>query len=158
PARVLVVHESPGTDAPSKVGKLLEQTSLRNARFGRMRISQGIHIDPKHPGAATVFAVVMEESELRDFRATLADTFGESVVEAEAQPEIVTRLAGLTDVSVVQAKAVAGLRVPEGPTPAIRTEDRRPVVKKSLIDSDGMVYRQRDAETNPDGSRGVADA
>jgi hypothetical protein len=157
PARVLVVRDSPGSDAPSRVGKLLEQTSLRNARFGRIRISQGIQIDPKHPGAATVFAVVMDESELRDFRVSLASAFRESLVEAEARPEVVTRLAGLTDVSVVQARAVAGLRVPDGPTRAIRTEDKGAVVKKSLVGPDGSVYRHSDREANPDGPPAVAD-
>jgi hypothetical protein len=152
PTRVLVVHHAPGADAPARVGKLLESSALRTAQFARIRISQGIAIDPRNPGAATVFAVVMDESEFRDIRASLRDEFQDSLVEteSEARPEIVTQLADQSDVSVVQGRAVVGLRVPDGPSRAIRTDDQPGVVKKSLIDPDGSVHRQQDVDAHPD--------
>jgi hypothetical protein len=151
PTRVLVVHHAPGADAPDRVGKLLESSSLRTAQFARIRISQGIALDPKHPGAATVFAVVMDETEFRDLRASLRGEFRDSFVESqsEARPEIVTQLADQSDMSVVQGKAVVGLRVPDGPARAIRTDDKVGVVKKSVIDPDGSVHRQQDVADTP---------
>ena len=139
--RMLVVTDASNAGSADKVGKLLEQTSLRNARFGRINISQGIQIDPKHPGEATVFAVIMDEAELRDFGATLRTAFQDAVVESEARPEVVTQLADLTDVSLIQGTAVATLRLPDGPTNAIRTEGQAETVKKSVIDPDGRVDR-----------------
>ena len=111
---MLVVNSRPEADGANTVDKLLAKTSLRNAKFGRFRISQGVQIDPSRPGEATVFAVIMDETELRDVQANLKTAFQDSVVEAEARPEIVTQLADLNDVSLGSGIAVAGLRVPEG--------------------------------------------
>ena len=160
PTRLLLVRHATGADAAARVGKLLESSSLRTAQFARIRISQGIAIDPRNPGAATVFAVVMDETEFRDIRASLRGEFRDSFVEAEseARPEIVTQLADQSDVSVVEGRAVVGLRVPEGPARAIRTDEKVGVVKKSLIDPDGSVHRQQDLDSHPDRPPVVADA
>ena len=88
--KVLIVTDVVGGDAGRKVGGLLETTPRRNSTYGRFTVSQGIVIDPDHPGEATVFAVVLDDHELRQLRARLDESFPEKVTEADPRPEVVT--------------------------------------------------------------------
>ena len=147
---MLVVNDIPGGDAPRRIGVMLEKTPMRHARFGRLTLSQGVIIDPARPGKATVYAVVMEESELREFSKTLRMTFPE-VMEAEPRPEVVTQLAEVDDLSVIEGRAVANLIVPDGPARAVRVENHKDVVKNSVADpANGQFYRPGDGAAASD--------
>jgi hypothetical protein len=126
--KVFIVTDILGGDAGRQVGDLIEKTPRRSSTYGRFTVSQGIVFDPDHPGEATVFAVVMDDQELGQFRAKLADSFHDSFREADARPEVVTELAEVGQVSVFHGTPVANVYVPEGPSPALKSElsGRRP--------------------------------
>ena len=131
--KILIVSDVIGGDAGRQVGDLIDKTPRRSATYGRFTVSQGIILDPEHPGEATVFAVVMDDLELRQFRSRLNESFPESIKETEAGPEVVTQLAEVGQVSVYPGTTVASVYVPEGPVPALKAEaGKRP--------PEGMTY------------------
>lgn len=98
--KVLIVTDVIGGDASRQVGELIEKTPRRSATYGRLTVSQGILIDPEHPGEATVFAVVLDDHELAQFRAKLDESFPKAVQEAEPRSEVMTNLAEVGQVAV----------------------------------------------------------
>jgi hypothetical protein len=123
--KVLLVIDV-GGGADRKVGELLEKDPRRNSTFGRFTVSQGIVIDPDHPGEATVFAVVMDDVELRRFQDGLEKSFPEAVIEAEPRPELVTQLTQIGQVSVFTGTSVADLISPsETSRRALLAESRK---------------------------------
>ena len=91
--KVLIVTDVIGGDAEREVGDLIEKTPRRSASYQRYTVTQEIVFDPEHPGEATVYAVVMDERELGQFRSRLRESFPTSVEEADPRPEL---LAGLS--------------------------------------------------------------
>ncbi len=71
---------------------LVQKTPRTDAAYGRITVGQGIVIDPLHPQQATVFALVMNDQELRLFQKKLEQSFPERVEEAEADPVVVAQL------------------------------------------------------------------
>ena len=121
--KVLIVTDVVG-DGDRQVGNLLEKTPRRNATYGRFTVSQGIVVDPDHPGDATVFAVVMDDHELQLLRKRLDQSFPENVAETEPRPEVVTELAEVGQVSVFPGTtvAIANVIVPSGVTNPARKD------------------------------------
>ena len=111
--RVFIVTDVIGGDASERVDSLLQQTPRGEPRYGRITVSQGIVIDPKHPDQATVFAVVMNEQELRQLREKLDETFPDDFEESVAEPGVVTQLADIGQVAVLSGIAAApGVTIP----------------------------------------------
>jgi hypothetical protein len=52
----------------------------------RIRIAQGIAIDPQNPDDAVVYAVVFDEAELANFRKSLADALPSAIIDDQAAP------------------------------------------------------------------------
>ena len=120
---MLIVTDIVGGHADRQVGELLEKTPRRTASFGRITVSQGIVIDPDHPGEATVFAVVMDDRELKTFQGELEQSFPSAVEESGPRPEVVTQLAEIGQVSILPGTTVADVLLPnERPSRALRTE------------------------------------
>ncbi len=131
--KILIVTDIVGGDAGRQVEDLIDKTPRRSATYGRFTVSQGIIIDPEHPGEATVFAVVMDDLELRQFRTRLNESFPESIKETEAGPEVVTQLAEVGQVSIYPGTTVASVYVPEGPVPALKSEPGKRPEGMSLL-------------------------
>lgn len=110
--RVFVVTDVIGGDASERVGALLKQTPRGEPFYGRITISQGIVIDPKHPDQATVFALVMNDRELRQLQAKLDETFPKAVEESIAEPSVVTQLADIGQVAVLSGIAAPDVTIP----------------------------------------------
>ena len=116
--RVFIVTDVIGGDASERVDSLLQQTPRGEPRYGRITVSQGIVIDPKHPDQATVFALVMNEQELRQLREKLEETFPDDFEESIAEPGVVTQLADIGQVAVLSGTAAAARRDDPGRGPA----------------------------------------
>jgi hypothetical protein len=106
--KVIVVTDVLGGGADRKVGEILGQTPRRSAAYGRITVTQGIVVDPEHPGRATVFAVVMDDRELDEFRGLLSRAF-KDVRETEPRPGVVTQLADVGEMAVLPGTLVADL-------------------------------------------------
>jgi len=154
--KVLIVTDVLGGDTGRQVGDLIETTPRRSATYGRFTVSQGILIDPDHPGDATVFAVVMDDQELRQLRARLDEAFPKVVRESEPPPEVVTDLAEVGQLAIFPGTAinVADLKDPvEMRNTALKAEPRRGAVVSRLVPETPGVDPLRDS-----GSAGFLDA
>jgi hypothetical protein len=118
----VVIDEVGGAD--QRVKGLLESSPRINAEFGRISICQGIVFDRKHPNAATVFAVAVNDHELDKLRSNLRETFAEAVEENDADPQVVTQLADIGQVSIHPGTAVASLEAADRALQARKTDTR----------------------------------
>lgn len=131
--KVFVVTDVIGGEAGKAVGELLEKNERRRPVFARINVSHGFVIDPEHPGKAIVFAAVMDDTELARFEADLGNTVAHFEVKPP-QPEVLTQLADVAEVSVLKGRMVAGVRIPEsapGTSPALRATPSSPVTAPS---------------------------
>ncbi len=129
--RVFIVTDVIGGGASGRVDAILQQSPRGEPQIGRITISHGIVIDSKHPDQATVFVLVMNDWELRQLRETLEETFPNDVEESKAEPDVVTQLADIGQVTVLPGTAAApDVRIPiAGPSHlAFRTK----AVEKAL--------------------------
>jgi hypothetical protein len=110
--RILIVTDQIGGTARDRVEELVRKTPRTESAFGRITVAQGIVIDPLHPNEATVFALVMNEQELRHFRRKLQQSFPEHVEETGADPAVVTHLADIGQVSVLPGSTAAAVVIP----------------------------------------------
>jgi hypothetical protein len=147
--KVLFVTDIVGGRADRQVGELLERTPRRTATFGRITVTQGVVIDPAHPGEATVFAAVMDDEELKAFQGELNKSFPRAVEESGPRPELVTQLADIGQVAILHGTIVADVLLPnERPSRALRTEPRMgPDMKARLLVDDTMVGSLSDPST-----------
>jgi hypothetical protein len=97
--RVIVV-DAVGGQPFKHVDSLVQKTPRIDPHYARFTISQGIVIDPKHPNEATVYALVMDDTELRQFKAKLIEAFPGSVKDTAPDPATVTMLADIGSVTI----------------------------------------------------------
>jgi hypothetical protein len=110
--RILFVTDILGGGADSRVEELVQKTPRTEATYARITVSQGIVIDPLHPNEATVFALVMNEQELRNFRKTLEQSFPQHVEEAGADPFLVTQLSDMGQVALRPGTRASAVDIP----------------------------------------------
>jgi hypothetical protein len=147
--KVFLLTDVLGGDAGGRVGKMLEKTPRRNPGFGRITLSQGIVFDREHPGEATVFAVVMDDDELRQFRADLAGAFPAGVKETESTPSLVTQLGDVGQVAVLNGTPVGELIESDVPTRALRSEPAKNHAEGSRLVAEAPAF-----EAPPDADEG----
>ena len=117
--RVFIVTDVIGGDTPDRVEDLVQKTPRTEARYGRITVSQGIVIDPLHPQKATVFALVLNEQELRNFQKKLEQSFPQRVEDAEADPIVVGQLAEVGHLAVLQGTPASEVFIPRDVLPRI---------------------------------------
>jgi hypothetical protein len=117
--RILFVTDLLGGAADSRVEELVQKTPRTEATYARITVSQGIVIDPLHPNEATVFALVMNEQELRNFRKTLEQSFPQHVEEASADPFLVTQLSDMGQVALRPGTRASAVDIPADVTHAV---------------------------------------
>lgn len=115
--RVYIVTDVIGGDAAGRLDALLRQTPRHEPRYARITVCHEIVIDPKHPDDATVFALVLNDRELRQFQAHLKETFPQTVEESFAEPSVVTQLADIGQVAVLSGIAAPEVTIPPGIPP-----------------------------------------
>jgi len=109
---VFVVVDEIGGDLPGRVEGLVRDTARLDPLFGKITVSQGIVIDPKHPNEATVFALVMDQDEVEQFRNRLKLDFPTQFEETSPDPVVVTQLSGIGQVAVSSGPRATALSPP----------------------------------------------
>ena len=116
-----------------QVASVVEQTTRFN--YYKITIAQGIVIDPRHPDEATVFALVVNPSELSSLRDRLRVAFHDRVEEAPIDPEVVTQLADIGQVQACPPSPIADMVIPREAlalqTPQEEGVDRAPAPEPS---------------------------
>ena len=116
--------------AEQQVVSLVERTTHHD--FYKITVSQGIVIDPGHPGQATVFALVLD-APTRAFRRTLKDTFKDRVEENEIDPAVAMQLADIGQVVSLPPSPMAEVTIPSS-TMALRAQPGRPTLEQERSD------------------------
>lgn len=108
--RLLVLVDEITPQAIRHVEDALEATPRIEPLQGRLRIGQGITIDPDRPGEAVVYTVVLDDNEVTNLQAQLARRFqpGQIATTVEpADPAVVTQLADAGPLDVREGRAAA---------------------------------------------------
>jgi hypothetical protein len=124
--RTFIVLDVLGGSARDRVEELVQKTPRTEASYGRITVSQGIVIDPRHPNEATVFALVMNEQELGHFQKKLKQSFPGRVDDVAADPAVVTQLADIGQVAVLPGSRATEVVIPTEVSPriaALRTDE-----------------------------------
>jgi hypothetical protein len=110
---VFLITDVIGDPAWEQLSTALKQSTRHD--YYRITVSQGIVIDPEHPGEASVFALVLEDSQLDAFRKRLKKAFESHVEERAVEPAVVAQLADIGQVASVPPDPVGDLmsRPPE---------------------------------------------
>jgi hypothetical protein len=126
--RIFIVTDVLGGAARDRVEELVQKTPRTEASYGRITVSQGIVIDPRHPNEATVFALVMNEQEQRHFQRRLEQSFPQRVEDTEADPAVVTQLADIGQMTVLPGSPATEVVIPTDVSPqvALRTDPGTP--------------------------------
>jgi hypothetical protein len=118
--RVFFVTDRIGESVEHQVASFVERTSRRD--FLKITVSEGIVIDPHHPGKAVVFAVVLDQTELEPFREGLMKEFKDCVDDHEVDPAVAMQLADIGQVVSLPAHPVADVTIPDSTRLAFRAE------------------------------------
>ena len=108
--RVFLVADQIGRPAEPQIASLVEGTTHRD--YFKITVSQGIVIDPRHPGKATVFAVVLDEIELGPFRDRLKKAFSDRLEEDDVDPAVAMQLVDIGQVVSFPANPIGDLMIP----------------------------------------------
>ena len=102
-------------DDPSweQLTTVLKQSTRHD--YYRITVSQGIVIDPKHPEEATVFALVLEDSQLDTFRARLRKAPRIMSRSTSVEPAIVAQLVDIGQVLAIPPDPVGDVIIPDSP-------------------------------------------
>ena len=106
--RVLVVTDVSGGHAVKTVDGILASTPRKYASYICLTVQPGHGLDPERPGAASVFAIVVDEQEQGRLRQKLASEFPR-LTESTPKPETLTLLADAGAVRVLPGTPVADL-------------------------------------------------
>lgn len=108
--QMFLVTDVMDQSGPDQVATVVEQTTRFN--YYKITIAQGIVIDPRHPDEATVFALVVNPSELSSLRDRLRTAFKERVEESPIDPKVVTQLADIGHVQACPPSPMADVVIP----------------------------------------------
>jgi hypothetical protein len=108
--RVFLVTDQIGQPAEQQVATLVERTTHHD--YFKITVAQGIVIDQRHPGKATVFAVVLDETELAPFRDRLKNAFKDRLQEEDVEPAVAMQLADIGQVVSFPAHPIGDLTIP----------------------------------------------
>lgn len=115
--RVLIVTDV--IDAGERVRALLQRDARKSPDFGRITVTEGIVIDPRHPGAAEVFTLVLDRRECEPLVGKLARAFPKVVVEPRPDPGMLTQVA-----EVGQAAILPGLSLDSPDLPLVLADNK----------------------------------
>ncbi len=108
--RIFLVSDVTDGATQRQVASVVEETTRFN--YFKITIAQGIVIDPRHPGEATVFALVVSPNELETLRSRLRTALRDRVEEAPVDPTVVTQLADIGQVQACPPAPVADVEIP----------------------------------------------
>jgi hypothetical protein len=120
--KVFLITDQVGDASEHQVESIVERTTRQE--YFRATVSQGIVIDPRHPGKAVVFAVVLERNELEPFRNRLRADFKDRFHEEDVDPAITLQLADVGQVVALPAHPVGDVTIPPTAGLALRAGRR----------------------------------
>jgi hypothetical protein len=112
-------------DTRDRVEELVQTTPRTEATYGRITVSQGIVIDPRHPNEAAVFVLVMNDQEVRRFQKRLELAFPQQVESVNAEPAVVTQLADIGQMTVLPGTPASEVIIPDDTTPRVALRTNR---------------------------------
>ena len=98
--RRVIVVDAVGGQPFKQVDSLIQKTPRIDPYYARFTISQGIVIDPRHPNTVTVYALVMDDKELKQLEGKLLGAFPGAVQDTVPDPAAVTMLADIDTVTI----------------------------------------------------------
>lgn len=129
--RMLLLVDSLDDDRLGRVESAIDETIRSDARRARFHVFQGLRVDPAHPGEAYVFAVVLDDLELANFRENLGLRFpGHDLGAEPVEPGLVAQLSETHPLDVLEGRGAGSLVRHDsdpGPRVAIRTRDFDPI-------------------------------
>ena len=138
--KVFLVTDQISEPAEAQVASIVEQTTHQN--FYKISVAQGIVLDPRHPGKATVFAVVLEQSSLSTFHDRLKSSFKGRIEENDVDPAIALQLADIGQVISFPGHPIGELTTPPTSNLALRHTDQgqpSPAQERSGHDADRLL-------------------
>jgi hypothetical protein len=135
--------------ALSHVASVVEQTTRHD--YFKITVAQGIVIDPRHPDQATVFALVLDESELATLRGRLQNAFKNHVREERVDPGVATQLTDIGQVASFPPQPIGDVIIPEKPMsallltadqPTTEQENSRPGVGRRRTGNEGELAKE----------------
>jgi hypothetical protein len=121
-SRTFFVTDQIDQPALDHVASVVEHTTRHD--YFKITIAQGIVIDPRHPDQATVFALVLDESELATLRSRLQDAFKDQVREDVVDPGVAAQLTDIGQVASFAPNPIGDVFIPRHQLSAIRTGDQ----------------------------------
>jgi hypothetical protein len=120
--------------AASEVQQLLINTPRTRPHFGRMALTKGFEVDPKEPGEAVVFVLVMDETELRYVRKEIEGNLHFSMRDAGVlAPAVVTMLADIGQVGALNGQRADRLLPPPAELGGNHSALKEPTGKKDTL-------------------------
>lgn len=123
-----------------RVEEIIRDTPRKDPRYGRITIAPGAGFDPDHPAEGVVFALAVDEPELKRLEASLKSKFNNQLIESRLDDALVARLAETDEVAIetgepvplVHHNPIAVASNKAEPT----SESRRPVLAESADATD----------------------
>ena len=109
--RTFFVTDQIDQPALNHVASVVEHTTRHD--YFKITIAQGIVIDPRHPDQATVFALVLDESELATLRGRLQNAFKDRVREDDVDPGVAAQLTDIGQVASFAPHPFGDVIIPE---------------------------------------------
>jgi len=109
PRRFFLVRNGHDGQAEQQVESVVDQST--HYGFFKITIPQGIEIDPRHPEAAAVYALLVKPNEIDRLRDQLKAALPNLVEETPVDPGVVTQLADIGQVRVVPPAPLADVLI-----------------------------------------------
>jgi hypothetical protein len=106
------------------VASVVEQTTRHE--YFKITVAQGIVVDPRHPDQATVFALVLDESELATLRGRLQNAFKDHVQEDDVDPGVAVQLTDIGQVASFAPHPIGDVIIPEEQLSALLVREDQP--------------------------------
>ncbi len=102
--RILIPVDVVDEDSQKRVENAIGLTTRAHSRHARMRLYQGVAIDPRHPDRAVVYALVLDATEARNLRENLRNSFRDTEVsEASVDPGTLAQLTETVHLDVFES-------------------------------------------------------
>lgn len=111
PSRIFRVRDAGDGKRSEQVASVV--ASATQFGFYKVTIAQGIVIDPRHPGEATVYAALVSAKGLDALRDRLAREVPDRVEESQVEPAVVTLLADIGQVQGVRSAPFGDVKIPD---------------------------------------------
>ena len=126
--RTFFVTDQIDQPALKNVASVVEQTTRDD--YFKITIAQGIVIDPRHPDQATVFALVLDESELATLRGRLQNAFKDHVREDGVDPGVAALLTDIGQVASFAPHPIGEVIIPEERLSALLVKADQPTTEQ----------------------------